>query len=751
MICPKCGRPVDEAAVICPGCDFILDTHFLGDGILDEEHALRPGAGGIAPESFNLADAVILGNIGEDNSSFETSDSGLHNVNMHARLYVSGRSQAVMSPDAVPALAKQSSAVKMTPFERHVIRFIDGKRPVEAIRRQAGLDESEVKTALATLADKGIVKVVGRVLADAEPDAETAPGQVKRRERRRMRGTLVGAVVVGGDAADQAIDDAFRTQLLARPPRGVARGGAEADAGDAGDEEGFDGVGQDDVTRSLGTPSAALRPGATPHARNAIARASDGKARPDAARPAAASLVGSLLDVDDFDVDGFDDLADSRVSAQQGPRPPHAFASTSGPRPAAKGFDGVGSGTRSLGSDSSGAAPASDALGDDVWSEPASTPRLPMPVGRQPPPNTHGQDRQELSASLSGLLDAPPRAVGKLPADLAPTVAPGAGRRRRGAASELFGDSSEHGGLPGRASEPEGFDDGDGSDGDGVSDNDDFNAPTANLAAPNLGSTGNVSEVSKVSKPNAIDDDASEELDSAMLVRPVRPVQRLGPLPPAGQPGQRPNDDADGLVVASNASFGPAQGPAHGPAPSSRRSQPSAGPASESGGAHQAPREDLRKKARQLFEQAKQEYAAGRLGAARMNVKLASIYDPRHDEYKATITAWHEKEALANASASGGGSRPEYVLLYERAQEFEDKGDIDGALAVLRRGVAEAPNPAAFHNRLGVLLAMRQQKFDEAAAEIQRAITLEPDNAHYKNNLGKVLTRARSRPREAAR
>ena len=63
MICPKCGRPVDESAVICPGCDFILDSGFLGEEVLDEEKDLRPGRGGIEPAVFNLADAVILGDI----------------------------------------------------------------------------------------------------------------------------------------------------------------------------------------------------------------------------------------------------------------------------------------------------------------------------------------------------------------------------------------------------------------------------------------------------------------------------------------------------------------------------------------------------------------------------------------------------------------------------------------------------------------------------------------------------------------
>ena len=106
-------------AVICPGCDFILDTDFLGGDILDDEHQLRPGQGGVDPAVFNLADAVILGNIGDDTSSFETSDSGFHLKQElgAARLYVSGRSQAVMSPDAVIAMIDKGEGVPLRIFD----------------------------------------------------------------------------------------------------------------------------------------------------------------------------------------------------------------------------------------------------------------------------------------------------------------------------------------------------------------------------------------------------------------------------------------------------------------------------------------------------------------------------------------------------------------------------------------------------------------------------------------------------------
>jgi hypothetical protein len=207
--------------VICPGCDFILDTDFLGEEILDEEQQLRPGVGGVDPAVFNLADAVILGDIDEIAAqAFETSDSGFHvRESTGARLYVSGRSQVVMAPDAVPAIIEGGADnVRLTPFEKHVLTFIDGKRPVEVIRLKAGLDESEVKTALATLADKGVVEVVGRAFADLEGAEETAP---RRRERRRARGAAAGAVaaaVVGAsDATDRAIEEAFRTHTGLNP------------------------------------------------------------------------------------------------------------------------------------------------------------------------------------------------------------------------------------------------------------------------------------------------------------------------------------------------------------------------------------------------------------------------------------------------------------------------------------------------------------------------------------------------------
>jgi Flp pilus assembly protein TadD len=155
-----------------------------------------------------------------------------------------------------------------------------------------------------------------------------------------------------------------------------------------------------------------------------------------------------------------------------------------------------------------------------------------------------------------------------------------------------------------------------------------------------------------------------------------------------------------------------------------------------------APTEDMRRKARNLMEQAQQDHAVGRLGAARMNAKLATIYDPDNEHYKRILAEWERP-------STEQGSRPEYVALYEEAQAREDDDDIDGAIALLEKGLRLAPNPAAFHNRIGVLLAMRKRDFERARDEIQKAIALEPGNAHYRNNLGKVMARANRRRGDA--
>jgi hypothetical protein len=932
VICPKCGRPVDESAVICPGCDFILDTEFLGGDILDEEHQLRPGQGGVDPAVFNLADAVILGNIGDDTSSFETSDSGFHLRQDlgAARLYVSGRSQAVMSPDAVIATIDAGARnVRLTPFEKHVLRFIDGKRPVEAIRRQAGLDEAEVKTALATLADKGVVKVVGRALADADFDVDTAPGHAPKKSPRRVRGTLVGAVVVVGDAADQAIDDAFRTQV-----RGDVRpdardldvqddGGdvfssdadASVPAADSADIASFDVAGTEEVRarrKPLTSSTSTVRPAALRNAVNAgggggrsantprhvpvlsdvdqsdgfddfgdasdIATAmvqqpslSEESSLPGVEAPtglrggafADAPLGRGLSDLDDFDAPGVDDLADSRVE----PRPVLA-APPAVPSASASSISGV---ARRGTSPSLNEAAERSAASGSVWGDQDGGGLTNV---RQPPSGLHS----DLSTSLSALLgddsddgasaevgptapgrfaDAvPPRPVAREPSSeddfdsgeeptgvreppaamrppARPTVPPPPAPAPSAVDDSV--DGSEEGWEPStprdRPSQPlprvpvrppsppvAQLADARGAADDLFPESDEFEGPTGQVAADSDVSTGVGRRAPEPTLPpseassagaGAVDDydedsawsssnsdgarqrpqpsapepsrfdslaqsmsrgpgptglvDApslsasSEVVDSAMVIRPAikaTPLALAGKKPAAKPaPAPPPEEDEGDFMVDPDATANLPALPksmegeerrrrreaAAGPAPAPQPAMYDPTPAPQN---RRAPTEDMRRKARNLMEQAQQDHAVGRLGAARMNAKLATIYDPDNEQYKRILAEWERP-------STEQGSRPEYVALYEEAQAREDDDDIDGAIALLEKGLRLAPNPAAFHNRIGVLLAMRKRDFERARDEIQKAIALEPGNAHYRNNLGKVVAKANRRRGDA--
>ncbi len=1033
--------------MICRGCDFILDTGFLGDGILDEEQSLRPGAGGVDPGAFNLADAVILGNIDDDSQSFETSDSGFHmQQHMQARLYVSGRSQALMSPDAVPALAgiDAGDGVRLTPFEKHVLAFIDGKRPVEVIRRAAGLDEAEVKTALATLADKGVVKVVGRALADFDPGTETAPRRAP--QRHRMRGSMVGAVALVGDEADRAIEEAFRTQVALSPlgPASRAAGVADGDVFDARPaKRGVRDTGPREVTGALsdlpsdvdqfvglkGTDeiekkrlagehtSSTLRPSAQ---KAAVNRAPSGKIPPrpppddsqegiDASAEASAverSIVdksdgfddfgqpsdvstavvaqqfsdssnpgpptgarerprsGVFADISDLDggvpIESVQSLADSRLVVRPkltgvGPRPsPHMASSHSGAHP--RNDEPVPIGSSEI-DDSLSVEIERRAASGEVWDNSSgSSPR---------PPTSQGERRTAASASLSDLLsDNDEEATANLPPDHAkrliaagqhrraqddedssfeePTAAgqpppplplPRVGPRAAQAAPVAEATSSSRVGRP-RQSAMVSMPDEDGvqealDETSGLHDVDHGRPPAAAGDRPQRRATGAVDEIfdegsdgflaptgpevpkargrprlssgsedvsssmpsamvqsievrsvhdssletappsqeppssseaprrdpSEISAPDDSEDDGSVEMvDSGLVIRPAaraNPLQRRAsaprramasseastsdsarPLPPVADPA-RPlppvADPARPLPPVAD----PRKSPPPPPGPprmasrvnASKRDDPNAtyarslegsieldppssssevpfesseetvnidrdeqqrrgldaargdGPLIAGGRAggvaaipsgfsqvavapeqtQSRPRvtDENRRKARKLFDEAVKEAESGRLGAARMNAKLASIYDPDTPRYKEQLLAWENPAAPARpptmqtAQAMSSSSRPsddsqiEIKALYDEAQRYEDDGDIDEALDVLEQGVSRFPMAAAFHNRIGVILALRKRDYEGAVQAIQRAIDIDPENLHYKSNLGKIVAKMR--------
>src|SRR3954468_12443859 len=132
MQCPKCGREVSAGAFICPGCEFILDTSFLGDDITDDQREKRVPSKVSKSKSGEFGeDAIILGDGQGDYSDFSSKDAGgLTREVTQARFYIGGSTAALLHPDAVPEVVPgiADSSLKMSPFELHVISFINGKR-----------------------------------------------------------------------------------------------------------------------------------------------------------------------------------------------------------------------------------------------------------------------------------------------------------------------------------------------------------------------------------------------------------------------------------------------------------------------------------------------------------------------------------------------------------------------------------------------------------------------------------------------
>jgi tetratricopeptide (TPR) repeat protein len=141
------------------------------------------------------------------------------------------------------------------------------------------------------------------------------------------------------------------------------------------------------------------------------------------------------------------------------------------------------------------------------------------------------------------------------------------------------------------------------------------------------------------------------------------------------------------------------------------------------------------RKAEKIFEQAIKDHAEGRLSSARMNAKLAVMYDPSVPAYLEFLT---ELDRAGAAAKSPHQSKPRELLLFEQASEKEGKGDYEGAVMLLQEAIEVAPRAAALRNRLGVVLSIRLKRHDEALAHLKVAIELEPGNIVYMNNYSKV-------------
>lgn len=141
------------------------------------------------------------------------------------------------------------------------------------------------------------------------------------------------------------------------------------------------------------------------------------------------------------------------------------------------------------------------------------------------------------------------------------------------------------------------------------------------------------------------------------------------------------------------------------------------------------------RKAEKIFEQAIKDRDEGRLSSARMNAKLAIMYDPTVPAYAQFAAAL---EAQGGGPAPQAARKPRELELFEQATEAENRGDFARAVDLLQQAIKVNPTAAALRNRLGVILSIRLKRHDEALEHLREALDLEPANIVYMNNFSKV-------------
>lgn len=74
--------------------------------------------------------------------------------------------QRMVQPQVVLRCKDGVDRAALSPFEQHVLSFLDGRRPLARLRKKAGLSFSDLKVAIGMLADRGVLEVVGNFVPD---------------------------------------------------------------------------------------------------------------------------------------------------------------------------------------------------------------------------------------------------------------------------------------------------------------------------------------------------------------------------------------------------------------------------------------------------------------------------------------------------------------------------------------------------------------------------------------------------------
>ncbi len=824
--CPKCGRPVTEADVICPGCDFVLDTSFLGEDITDDRAPPPPV---VEDHSMFGEDAVILGSgVGGEFESFEAEDTGMVQREVtNARIYVGGQTQALLAWDAIPGVVEgvDAEVLRLSPYEKHVLQFVNGRRPVGRIRKKSGMEEPELKLALAMMADKGIIQKVGVVDEERKARARArrreklgkSTRKKKRSSKSRSKAKPSTRTSAEGEAADKTSAKKKRTkEEPSKPSRSASakpepksppaseatrveampaslidalRKGESVDARASEPEEhsGFESETLSTETTPAGGDAAGdegaaggkrkrRRPRLPPKMRRSLDSQPplsevSGLAevsKPGVSVPDRKPIIGGVeptsirkapLADDGDDVDDVFSSSTEHAAARaaadndffledQSAAPPSAqqpAARADAALPAEATSDVPTDSVAPLAPTAADDPPPS--LADDAYDEAAEGFEAPdatvaldaanfsldMPSievvdpdrGLPPPlPGDHSMVGGEVVEDLHDMptgpvLQLPPGGSGVddslLPTGESPDAEPAPAARAFGDEDARSAtDADDVLSLPSGAIQPlPTFE------------------PPATPAPPLPGAVASLPPAELTPLPG-------------MAVHP--PAAPVDPAPDAAELaellGDDDDDDDDDLLAIDDDDDDVEDAAAAAPAPAA------APAADDDDDVEEALADDsdegdpvevsfeMQRKAAKIFEQAEEDWSKNNKGSARMNAKLAMIYDPSNKRYKNTLAEWEKQSA---AEPKQAGKLRQDVRLFEEARLAESRGQFEKACRLLQKAIDLNPRAAPVYNLLGVIQATRLKQYKEASDNLLKACDLAPSNLSFKNNLGKVL------------
>lgn len=155
--------------------------------------------------------------------------------------------------------------------------------------------------------------------------------------------------------------------------------------------------------------------------------------------------------------------------------------------------------------------------------------------------------------------------------------------------------------------------------------------------------------------------------------------------------------------------------------------------------------DEARLRAANHYDMCIKDLAAGRVSRAWGYAKLAAEADPHDARYTALLADWHRRQGAHGEMAS----TPQELMA--AAQDAENRGDVEKAVAHLKRICEIAPTSAAAHNKLAVLLATKLRQFKPAYDAAIKAVELEPNNMSYQSNMMKILAKVDDADRPKAK